>query len=253
MAYGTIQAYRTSGSGQAHFGFLRRPGVRAHHLHRDHRAAAQPGRGGRVHRGLQAGSASRTGTTRPGPPTTPPTRCPRPRRAEGAEGRRAREAEPAAEGKAPRVPAVHGRWAWPRRRRLSPRRRVVLRRRLPRRLRSRMTRRSCSRSRAHSRVGTGPESVRCDDGDQEAPYRIAAGATLDPGPCGASGRVTGESPAARAGDGAAAVIAYRRVRDRREITRMGNFVPWRNRTGAGDRHISWLGRRTARAARRDRK
>src|ERR1700730_18385891 len=64
---------------------------------------------------------------------------------------------------------------------------------------------------------------------------------------GRHGQPTGESAAARPGDGAAAIMAYRRVRDRREITRVGNFVPLGNRLGGGDRHITWPGRRTARA------
>ena len=60
MVYGTVQAYRTPGGGQAHFGALLDPGVRARHLHRDRRPDPQPGRLGRAHRPLpQDGTAGR--------------------------------------------------------------------------------------------------------------------------------------------------------------------------------------------------
>ena len=58
MVYGTIQAYRTPGNGQAHFGALDRAGVRAHHLHRGHRAGAEPGAERAVHPGVPGHAAA---------------------------------------------------------------------------------------------------------------------------------------------------------------------------------------------------
>ena len=51
------------------------------------------------------------------------------------------------------------------------------------------------------------------------------------------------------GAGAVAIIAYRRVRDRHEITWVGRLrADEGNRSGGEDRHITWPGRRIARAA-----
>ena len=118
MAYGTIEAYRTSGGGQAHFGALRGHGVRAHHLHRDHGADLEPGRVGRADRGVQevrpAGRVRRDQARRLHRRSRRPRRRlrgrlrPRP----GARLRGAphtpRLAEPAAEGKASRAPRFRG-------------------------------------------------------------------------------------------------------------------------------------------------
>ena len=111
-----------NGRGVSHFrrraGALRRlrgAGVRAHHLHRDHGAAAEPGGLGRAERGVQevrpAGRVRRDQARRL-------HRGPGARACACAEGAKAREAEPAADGKAPQVPAVVVAEAWPRRRRL---------------------------------------------------------------------------------------------------------------------------------------
>ena len=48
MAYGTYQAYQTSGR-PGPLRYLRGPGVRAHHLHRGHCSHHQPGDGGRAY------------------------------------------------------------------------------------------------------------------------------------------------------------------------------------------------------------
>ena len=123
MAYGTVQAYRTSGGGQAHFGALRRARVRTHHLHRDHRASSEPGRVGRAARVVFKGFGLQDGydETRPGRLRSDPDPAPAPARgsARGGAGGRARmrrvrlrarcaarEAEPAAEAEPPWDPAV---------------------------------------------------------------------------------------------------------------------------------------------------
>ena len=100
---------------------------------------------------------------------------------------------------------------------------------------------------AHIGGSAAPVFGRTTYGDQETPYCIAVGARPDHGPCGAGGRVTGESAAARPGDGqprsSRIVVSGIDARSPGWV----NFVPLGNRLGGGDRHITWPGRRTARA------
>jgi SSS family solute:Na+ symporter len=108
MAYGTVQAYRTSGGGQAHFGASAAP-VFGHTTYIAITALLLNLAVAAVlsvvfkRFGLQDGYDE----TRPADYVADPVPAPAPAR--GRRARRAREAEPVAEGKAPRVPA--GSWS----------------------------------------------------------------------------------------------------------------------------------------------
>jgi hypothetical protein len=106
MAYGTVQAYRTSGGGQAHFGGSAAP-VFGHTTYIAITALL-------LNLAVSAvlsvvfkrfGLPDGYDETRPADYTADPVPAPAPER----RARKAREAEPAAEGKAPRVPA--GSWS----------------------------------------------------------------------------------------------------------------------------------------------
>ena len=116
MAYGTIQAYRMPGGGQAHFGDLRGSGVRARHLHRDHRSHPQRGRRSRAHPASSAGSACRTDMTQTKPSDYSADPVPVPAAAAGTRTRgtyTGRHAG-AAPGPARHTPACPQAWACPR-------------------------------------------------------------------------------------------------------------------------------------------
>ena len=109
MAYGTVQAYRTSGGGQAHFGASAAP-VFGHTTYIAITALLLNLAVAAVLSVVFKGFGLMDGydETRPADYTADPVPAPAPAR-RAREGRRAREAEPAAEGKAPRVPA--GSWS----------------------------------------------------------------------------------------------------------------------------------------------
>jgi SSS family solute:Na+ symporter len=114
MAYGTIQAYRTPGGGQAHFGGSAAPlfghttyiAITALLLNLAVAAVLSV-----VFKGF--GLMDGYDETRPADYTADPVPAPTPARARARararEARKTREAEPAAEGKAPRVPGLRGR------------------------------------------------------------------------------------------------------------------------------------------------
>ena len=104
MAYGTVQAYRTSGGGQAHFGGSAAP-VFGHTTYIAITALLLNLAVAAVLSVVFKRFGLRDGydETRPADYTADPVPAPAPGR---RRARKAREAEPAAEGKAPRVPAV---------------------------------------------------------------------------------------------------------------------------------------------------